>query len=196
MSFSEAPTTAIKGQRELLEWYSLPKEANGCEVWVPIPKRFSPLLGDTTILSTLGANLPQTLLVRVRVFWLTNLSYPIGNSPFFISSHSYHFPSHGLSWHLFWRSVVSRNNFKYSVHLPCHGEYHVSCLLIQKMCLLHLWYPLNMDEGESVHTVMYWSFFVSVGEIQYLRFIPDILCWNLGCIFPQKLWQFFSYIGL
>lgn len=110
MSFSEAPTTAIKGQRELLEWYSLPKEANGCEVWVPIPKRFSPLLGDTTILSTLGANLPQALLVCVRVFWLTNLSYPTGNSPFFISSHSYHFPSHGLSWHLFWRSVVSRNH--------------------------------------------------------------------------------------
>lgn len=112
---------AIKGQREQPEWSRLPKEASGCEVWVPMPKRLFCLLGGTAIISILTANLPQTLIAPVRGFWLTNLSHPIGSGPCCFSSHYYHLsPSHALSWHLFQRSTANRNHWILNILSICY----------------------------------------------------------------------------
>lgn len=127
VSFSDTPITAVKGQWELLEWCCLPKEAYGFEVWVPIPQGLL-LLGAIGIIFTVGPNLHQTLKALVRGFRFTNLSHFIRSNPCCLSSHQSHpSQSHALSWHLL-HCKQKPLHFKYSVHLSCHGEHHMSCL--------------------------------------------------------------------
>ena len=45
----------------------LPREANGGEVWVPVPRRLFPLLEGTVVIPTRGTNLAQTLAAPVRL---------------------------------------------------------------------------------------------------------------------------------
>lgn len=200
MSFREAPTPAIKGQRELMEWCCLPKEANGFEAWEPAPQGLLPLLGTMAIISMLGTKLYPTPIALVRSSDSSNFLIP---RRVVLAAPSYRYYLslfHALCLLLLWGFAVNRNHWIsntpsiYHVRgIPCILTFDSENVLIP---------PLESSQyewrGKSIYIVLWkvWAFLVSGGKIRVHENYPWHSLLEPGLHFAMKINMKLLFVNL